>query len=177
MLALALGPRIAAADGERAVSLGLGYATFSAPGVAMDNMPPPTVSPSGGGALSIAYERMIGSDLGLRAELSGGAFHGGNAEMQSATSYAALADAGLVFRFDVLKYVPYAFVGLGVVASGGGPLDGGFDAVIAIGGGLDWLVRRERSYGLEARVASFGGDITVVTIGLRGTVRWDAFTR
>jgi hypothetical protein len=26
--------------------------------------------------------------------------------------------------------------------------------------------------GLEARVASFGGDITVVTFGLRGTLRW-----
>jgi len=92
--------------------------------------------------------------------------------MQGNTSFAALGDAGVVYRFDVLKYVPYAFAGIGGVAAGGGPIDSGADFVLVIGGGLDWLVSRERSYGLETRVASFGGDITVVTFGVRGTVRW-----
>jgi hypothetical protein len=160
------------ADGESAVSVGLGWATFSAPGEAMDRQAPPTLSPDVGGVLAVSYERSISSDFGVRAELAGGVFYGGAQEMQGKTSYAALGDAGVVYRFDVLKYVPYAFAGLGGVAAGGGPIDRGADFVLVIGGGLDWLVSRERSYGLEARVASFGGDITVVTFGVRGTVRW-----
>src|SRR5262249_41364105 len=68
--------------------------------------------------------------------------------------------------------VPYLFGGLGGVVSGGGPIDRGADFVLVVGGGVDWLVSRERSLGLEARIASFGGDITVGTCGVRGTVRW-----
>jgi hypothetical protein len=77
-----------------------------------------------------------------------------------------------VFRFDVLQVVPYLFAGLGGVVSGGGPLDRGADFVLVVGGGVDWLMSRERSIGLEARLASFGGDITVATFGVRGTLRW-----
>ena len=90
----------------------------------------------------------------------------------SQTSFASLGDAGAVFRFDVLQVVPYLFAGLGGVVSGGGPLDRGADLVLVVGGGVDWLMSRERSIGLEARIASFGGDITVATFGLRGTLRW-----
>lgn len=164
------------ADSERALSGGLGWATFSVPGKSTNmNMDPPAVTPTVGGTLSVQYEHMIGTDLGLRAELAGGLFYGGQAEGQSATSYAGLADAGVVFRFDVLKYVPYAFAGIGAVATGGGPIDRGVDAVLAIGGGLDILVSRQRSYGFEARLASFGGDVTVFTLGLRATTRWGFF--
>jgi hypothetical protein len=98
-----------------------------------------------------------------------------NGEGQSSRSYALLVDAGAAFRFDIFKYVPYAFAGVGVVMSGGGPIDRGNDAVLVIGGGLDRLWSRKRSAGLEMRIASFGGDVTVVTIGLRGTTRWDFF--
>ncbi len=173
ILALGLPAR---ADSERALSAGLGWATFSVPGksTAM-NMDPPAVTPTVGGTLSVQYEHMIGSDLGLRAELAGGLFYGGEAEMQSATSYAGLADAGIVFRFDVLKYVPYAFAGGGVVATGGGPIARGVDPVLVIGGGLDILASRQHSYGFEARLASFGGDVTVFTLGIRATTRWGFF--
>lgn len=164
------------AEGERALSAGLGWATFSTPGTPMmRNQAPPTLSPDVGGALAVSYEHSISTDLGLRVELAGGVFYGGGQAMQGQTSYAALGDAGVVFRFDVLKFVPYAFGGLGGVAAGGGPIDRGADLVLVVGGGVDWLRSRERSYGLEARVASFGGDITVVTFGLRGTVRWGLF--
>src|SRR5215468_6485678 len=163
---------MAHADGERALSAGIGWATFSAPGKAMGRQAPPTLSPDVGGALAVSYERSISTDLSLRGELAGGVFYGGGQPMQGKTSFAALGDAGIVFRFDVLKYVPYAFAGLGGVAAGGGPIDRGADFVLVIGGGLDWLQNRERSYGLEARLASFGGDITVITFGVRGTVRW-----
>ena len=34
-------------------------------------------------------------------------------DKQSAGSYAVLGDVGAAFRFDVFKYVPYAFAGFG----------------------------------------------------------------
>lgn len=175
LLIVALTGGIAHADGDRAVSASLGWATFSAPGKAMANQAPPTLSPDVGGTVALSYEQSVSTEIGLRAELAGGVFYGGEQVMQSHTSHAVLGDAGVVFRFDVLKFVPYAFGGLGGVSTGGGPIDRGADFVLVVGGGVDWLQRRERSVGLEARVASFGGDITVVTFGLRGTVRWGFF--
>jgi len=166
---------VAHGDSERALSVGLGWATFSVPGEAVNNMEPPSISPDVGGALAVTYEHAIGSDLGLRAELAGGVFYGGAGKDQSNTSFAALGDAGVVFRFDVLKYVPYAFGGVGAVATDGGPIDRGLDFVLAVGGGLDILASRARSYGFEARLASFGGDVTVFTLGVRGTSRWGYF--
>jgi hypothetical protein len=167
--------RPAAADSERALSAGVGWATFSIPGKPVNGMTPAAVSPDVGGTVSVMYEHMIGTDLGLRAELAGGLFYGGQKEGQAATSYAGLVDAGVVFRFDVLKYVPYAFGGLGAIGTGGGPIDGGVDLVLAVGGGLDILSSRQHSYGFEARLASFGGDVTVFTLGVRGSTRWGYF--
>lgn len=164
------------AEGERALSLGAGWATFSTPGEpTMDNMEPDAVSPTVGGSLSVIYEHAIGSDFSLRGEATGGLFYGGNTEDQGALSYAGLADAGAVFRFDVLKYVPYAFAGLGAVVTTGGPIQSGTSFVLAVGGGLDVLVDRSKSWGIEARLASFGGDVTVFTLGVRGTTRWGYF--
>ena len=161
---------MAHAEGEQAFSLGFGYATFSAPGEdMMDGMAPESVSPTFGLALTGTYERAIGTDVALRAEGVAGSFFGGG------TAFAVLGDAGVAFRFDVMKYVPYAFGGIGAVGSGGGPLTGGVDFVLVAGGGLDWLRSRKRSYGAELRLASFAGDITVATIGFRGTVRWGYF--
>lgn len=166
---------LAHADGDRAVSAGLGWATFSTTGKPKGKQAPPALSPDVGGALVVSYEQSISTDVSLRGELAGGVFYGGNQAMESNTSYALLGDAGVVFRFDVLKFVPYAFGGLGGVATAGGPIDRGADFVLVAGGGVDWLQRRERSYGIEARVASFGGNITVVTFGVRGTMRWGFF--
>lgn len=162
----------ARADGETAVSASVGWATFSGTGKRVGKQAPPTLSPDLGGALSFAYERAISGDFSLRGELAGGVFYGGGRATDAKTSLAALGDAGVTFRFDVLKYVPYAFAGLGGVTAGGGPLDRSTEFVLVIGGGLDWLQSRERSYGFEARLASFGGDMTILTVGLRGTVRW-----
>ncbi len=163
------------AEGERALSVGFSYATFSLTGKAMGNMAPPTLSPDLGGALSASYERAIGSDFSLRGELAGAVFYGGNSMKQSAVSYAGLVDAGATFRFDVLKYVPYAFGGVGGVFTGGGPISNGANFVLVVGGGLDWLRSRDESWGVEARLASFGSDITLFTVGVRGTVRWGYF--
>jgi len=163
---------VAHGEGERALSVSLGWATFSALGKPMGKQAPPTLSPDIGGVLGVSYEDAISTDLALRAELAGGVFYGGGQAMQGQTSYASLGDAGAVFRFDVLKVVPYLFAGIGGVVAGGGSIDRGADLVLVVGGGVDWLTSRERSLGLEARIASFGGDITVVTFGVRGTLRW-----
>ena len=173
LLTLAAGT--AHAEGDEALSVGLGWASFSVPGKPVGKQAPPTLSPDYGGALAVSYERSLSTDLSLRGELAGGVFRGGGQAMQGKTSYAALGDAGVVFRFDVLKVVPYAFAGLGGVTAGGGPIDRGTAFVVVVGGGVDWLESRERSLGLEARVASFGGDVTLVTFGVRGTVRWGYF--
>jgi hypothetical protein len=138
-------------------------------------MAPPSLSPDFGGALSLAYEHSIGSDFSLRGELAGGAFSGGAQKGESSTSFAGLAAVGAAFRFDVLKEVPYAFGEIGAVVSGGGPIGRGAEFVLVLGGGLDVLLSRSRSFGGEVRLASFGGDITVVTLGVRGSFRWGYF--
>jgi hypothetical protein len=161
------------AEGEQAASVGLGWATFSTPGKKMGTMEPPAVTPDIGGALSLIYERALSTDFSLRGEGVFGTFYGGATGMQSNMAFAGLADAGVLFRFDILKYVPYAFGGVGGVLSTGGPIDHAADFVVVLGGGLDILSSRKRSWGFEARLASFGGDITVFTLGARATVRWD----
>jgi hypothetical protein len=144
-LALGLGAAPAEAESEQAISVGLGWATFSALGEAMDGMEPPALAPTIGGNLAVSYERHVGTDFALRGELVGGLFHGGGDEKKQAsqTSNALLVDLGVALRFDVLKYVPYAFAGLGAITTGGGPLDRGMDLVLVIGGGLDWLHSRQ----------------------------------
>lgn len=175
VIVLLLSTMPAAAEGERALSLQLGWATFSLPGEAEGNMEPVAIGTKRGGALGASYEHAIGSDFSLRAELAGSVFYGGNSEDQSALSYAALGDAGVVFRFDVLKYVPYAFGGIGGVLTAGGPIGDDAQLVLAVGGGLDILVDRSKSWGVEGRLASFGGDVTIFTLGLRATRRWGYF--
>jgi hypothetical protein len=175
LVILATSAGAARADSEQALSIGFGYATFSVPGEAMPNMPPPSLSPTFGLALTASYERAIGTDFALRAELAGGGFYGGAEKDQGNTSYAVLGDVGVAFRFDIAKYVPYAFAGVGGVTAGGGPIDRGTDFVLVVGGGVDKLFSRTRSLGAELRIASFGGDITVFTAGFRGTVRWGFF--
>ena len=179
MLGLALvaaGSGAAAADDERSLSATVSYAYFSTLGEPPEEgAEPPALSPDFGGSLSLAYERMLGTDLGLRGSVTGGAFSGGQQMDQSSTSFALLGDVGVVFKLDILKYVPYGFAGVGGVLSGGGPIDNGLDFVVVVGGGLDYLVTRQRSFGLEVRLASFGGDVTVMTAGIRGTTRWGFF--
>jgi hypothetical protein len=163
------------AEGERALSVGFSYATFSTQGKAVGNQAPPTLTPDFGLSLSATYEHAIGSDFSLRGDLGFAGFTGGNTKKQSSLSFAGLIDAGFTYRFDILKYVPYAFGGVGGVFTGGGPIDTGANFVLVVGGGCDWLVSRDRSYGVEAKLASFGSNVTVFTVGLRGTVRWGYF--
>ena len=175
VLGLAALAGVAHAEGERALSGDIGLATFSTTGMKVGNQTPPSLSPDIGFTLGGSYEQMLGSDFALRAELAGGLFHGGNEKDESDTSWAVVGDVGVAFRFDVARWVPYAFAGVGGVISGGGPIDRGADVMLAVGGGVDFLATRARSYGGELRLASFGGDITVLTLSFRASIRWGYF--
>jgi hypothetical protein len=163
----------ARADGDdRALSASLGYATFSEPA---HNQQSTTITPDFGVTPSISYEHAFSTDFSLRGELGGAFFSGGqniNTKNTATTSWLGMADIGITFRFDVLKYVPYAFGGLGGEYSTGGALDNGFVPALVVGGGLDVLQSRSRSWGIEARIVGFATDTTVFTLSLRGTIRW-----
>lgn len=162
-----LAPGVAhAGDGESAASLELAGGTYVLPGEEEDE----TIAPIAGGVVVATYERGFSEALSWRVELAGAVYGGGG------VSWGAAAGAGLVYRFDVLKYVPYAIVGLGGSYLDGGPIpDRVIDPVVLVGGGVDLLKSRDRSYGLEARVASFAGDTTTVSLGVRITHRWGYF--
>lgn len=159
-----------AARADRALSAGAGWASYSALGPPpMPNRAAPTVTGELGAHLELSYEHGISPEVSLRGELAGAAF------LDEGGAYLALADVGVVYRFDVVKYVPYGFAGLGGVASTGEPIDSALDVVVVLGGGLDILSSRTRSWGIEGRLASFAGDTTVFTLGLRGSIRWGFF--
>jgi hypothetical protein len=162
--ALAALPRPARAD-ESAISGAVGWAGFTLPGE--DDM---DVSSFLGGQLAFEYEHAFGEALSVRVEAAGAVFH-----HEDGTGWLALGDAGLVYRFDVLKYVPYVFGGVGVVTVGGGPLPSTTDPVLVLGGGVDVLKSREWSWGGEVRLASFAGDVTTISVGVRITRRWGFF--
>jgi hypothetical protein len=158
------------ADGEKALSVGLGYATYSTPGEApQSGEPPPTLTPTAGAGIRASYEWAFTSDLSIRGSLAGGGFFGGGL-----AGYGEAA-AGVTLRFDVLKYVPYAYAQIGGVVRGGGQIDTGVDPVLCLGGGLDILTRRDLSWGIEGQMSSYAGDFSVFTLGIRGTTRWDFF--
>jgi hypothetical protein len=66
--------------------------------------------------------------------------------------------------------------GVGGIVIAGGPLD---EAVVQpaaeVGLGLDILTGRTRSWGIEARVVTFPGEVLMGTLGVRGTHRWGFF--
>jgi hypothetical protein len=169
-----LAQRTGTAHADRALSAGVGWATYSTLGPPpMPDKAPPTITSSRGLHLQGTYEHGVSPEVSLRAELAAAAF------LDESRSYLGLGDVGAVYRFDVVRYVPYGFVGVGVVVAVGDPIDDGgdpiVDPVIVLGGGLDVLRSRTQSWGIEGRLASFAGDTTVFTLGVRGSVRWGFF--
>jgi hypothetical protein len=155
---LAAGPATArAAEGERAVSVQLGFATFD-----LDEINP------AGTALELTYEYGISEALAVRVLGGGGVYFGDE------RSYSGQATASLRYALDVLKYVPYATIGAGAMVVGGEP-DLGVHPVISVGGGLDVLHSRSLSYGAYARLESFAGGLTFFTVGARAAWRWGFF--
>lgn len=154
----AAAPTASADEGETALSVTLGYATFAIP----DHDPH-------GAALGLDYERGVTDALWLRGSAGGGVYH------QDGPAYSGHAVLGLTYALDVLKYVPYANLGIGAIAVTGDELDTGVHPLLEIGGGLDILVDRGFSWGVQARFESFLDRTAFFTAGARLTWRWGFF--
>lgn len=163
VLGIALAPTVAAAggDGVKAVSAygGIGGYTLTDPEEA------PV-----GGVLGVEFERGFSDALAVRVGGEGAIYHG----TESKLTYAGRATAGVVYAFDVLKYVPYAGLGIGAAVLGGG-VDLRLDPYIELAGGLDILTSRSFSYGAVVRVESFLLSSAAASVGLRATWRWGFF--
>ena len=157
-----------AEEGETSLSVLLGYGTYVLP----EHTPH-------GGVVGIDYERGFSDALSWRLSGGLGTYRGGGA-----FSYSGHMVAGLTYLFDVLKYVPYANVGVGAVAIRGPDPDLLPDAVavetdvsalLELGVGLDVLRSRSFSYGVQMRFASFVEQTALFTLGVRASWRWGYF--
>jgi hypothetical protein len=128
-----------------------------------------TLTPTAGAALAASYERALGDEVSWRVDLGIAGYLGGG------TAGTALATAGLVYRIDILKYVPYVEVGVGALGRAGGPFATDVQPALRVGGGVDLLRSRARSHGVVATMTSFASDTTTLTIGVRTTWRWGYF--
>lgn len=149
-----------AADGERALSATLGYATYTLAGA----------NPHGA-ALGLDYERGFSDALSWRISGGGGIYY------RDGLTYSGQLTAGLTYLFDVLKYVPYVNVGLGgiVVVDIGGDPAADIHPLAEIGAGLDILRDRTSSFGVYVRFETLLQETSFFTAGVRSTWRWGFF--
>ena len=146
-------------EGESALSVSVGYASFAIP----EHEPP-------GGAAGLEYERGLSDVFWLRAAAAGGVYGA-----DGGPSYATHGSLGLTYVVDVLKYVPYLHAGIGGVAVFGGELESEIHPVAELGAGVDILARRDLSWGPWLRLASFLDDSQFVSGGFRLSWRWGFF--
>ena len=141
-----------ASEGERTLSVSAGYATFRG-----DDRTPH------GGAVGVGYEYGLSDALWLR----GSGTAGGYAD-DGSFAWSSHATVGVTYVFDVLKYVPYANLGAGVLLTDSGADDApiAVDPIVELGVGLDVLASRERSYGGYVRVSTLS-NTTLFTAGFR----------
>jgi hypothetical protein len=155
-----------AGEDDRSLSVNVGFTTFTA---GEDLLPY-------GGLVGAEYERGISESWSWRLAAAGGLlYEDGTEDLDGGLVWRAQAIGGLVYLFDVLKYVPYATIGLGAVARGGGPVETDLHPVLELGGGVDLLKSRTFSWGGFVRVSSYLDDEAAFTIGGRATWRWGLF--
>ncbi len=157
-LLLALPAPVQASEDDRAFSVSLAYGTFSIP----DHSPD-------GGVVGVDYERGISESIALRASGGAGAYYG------SGLAYSAHASIGLTYAFDVIKYVPYANLGVGGIVIDGSDIDADVYPLLELGVGLDILKSREFSWGFQARFETYAANTSFFTAGTRLTWRWGFF--
>jgi hypothetical protein len=122
-----------------------------------------------GGGLAIDYQRGLSDTWWFRAA-AGGALH----DADEGRLWLGGATVGVTYAIDVLRYVPYAGIGLGLAVVGG-PVDTAAKPYLELGIGLDVLQSRTWSWGVDARFSSFASGIAIFTIGPRITLRWGYF--
>lgn len=157
-----------AAEGETSLSLFLGYGTY-----ALSDYAPH------GSVVGVDYERGFSDSLSWRLSGGLGTYRGGGA-----FSYSGHMVAGLTYLFDVLKYVPYANVGVGAIAIRSpdpallpDTVDAATEvsALLELGVGVDVLHSRSFSYGVQMRFESFIEQTAFFTLGVRASWRWGFF--
>ena len=157
-------PPAQASEDDRSLSVSLMYGRYAIPGLAPH-----------GGVLGVDFERGFSDALALRVSGGGGTYFG---ETQS---YSGHLTVGVTYLFDVIKYVPYANIGIGgIVLSGGTNEDGEavdteISGLIELGFGVDVLHSRSFSYGVLLRFESFVESTAFFTVGARVTWRWGFF--
>lgn len=148
-----------AEEGDRALSVYAGYGTFTA----TEDLRPE------GLVLGTDYERGLSSSLAWRLSAGGGVYYDVGA------AYTGQATIGITYLFDVLKYVPYANLGVGVMLAAGSEIDTELVPLVELGLGLDFLRSREFSWGIQLRFETFANQNSFATAGLRATWRWGFF--
>ena len=159
-------PEAHAGEDDKALSADVAFAMFTAG----DHLRPL------GGVLTLEYERGLSQSFSLRAAVGGGIlYEDGTDDLAPGLVWRGQAVAGLVYLVDILKYVPYATICLGVVTRGGDPIETDVYPVLEIGGGLDLLQSRTFSWGGFARMSSYLDDDAAFSLGARATWRWSLF--
>jgi hypothetical protein len=153
-----------AGEDDRALSVSLSWARYALKDASAD-----------GAALGVDYERGFSDTMSFRASGGGGYYLG------DAKSYSGHFTIGATYIFDVVKWVPYANIGIGGIYIGGGEdtgddkLDTGLKGLLELGAGLDILHSRKFSYGVVMRFESFVETTAFFTMGVRATYRWGFF--
>jgi hypothetical protein len=156
-----------AADGERVLSLGMDYATWRVEEVVEDEE---VTLVAHGLQLSLEHQRGWTDSFWLRGYVSGGGY-----EVDGELGYGATATVGLTYAFDVLRYVPFAQLGLGGMLYGGGRVDLTIKPVAELAIGLTVLESTTRSWGVVARFDTYGSKAFFFSVGVRVDWRWGFF--
>jgi hypothetical protein len=122
-----------------------------------------------GGIAAVEYERGLTDAFWLRLSGGGGLFSA------DGLAWGAFGVAGVMYRVDVLRYVPWVSLGVGVIGVGGGSFATQAKALVEVGVGLDILQSTTLSYGVEIRVDSFASQVVWFTVGPRISWRWGYF--
>lgn len=152
-----------AAEGDRAVSAGLGYAGFA---LVQDD----DTRSAHGATLTLEYEHGLSDTLGLRFGASGGPFF-----RAKGTAWAGAGTVGITYTWDVIQLVPYVSGSLGAIVAGSGGIGTEVKPLLQLGVGVDWLRSRELSFGLAAQVEVYLADMVYWSVGPRVTYRWGYF--
>jgi hypothetical protein len=172
VVTLAAPPVAGAAEGERALSVGVDYMTWTIPLERQAGAPAdaPTDLTAHGATAAVDYEYGWNDTLWLRASATGGWF-----VSDPGSNWAGGGTVGLTYALDVLRYVPVVQAGVGLLVLGGDGIDVSVKPVVELGLGLTILESRTFSWGVVARFDSFASRAVFLTIGPRITWRWGYF--
>jgi hypothetical protein len=151
-----------AADGESALSVSAGFSSF-------------TVSQGrdvsgAGGVVNVDFTYGVAEAFWLRATVGGGLYSAASELTSGGT-----ATIGVYYAVDVLRYVPYVTAAVGAFVAGGGAVDTKARVVLEIGAGVEIGEGKSFSWGIDARLASFGGGATTFTVGPRISFKFGYF--